>query len=327
VPPAARITDMHVCPMVTGVVPHVGGPILPPCEPTVLIGGLPAARVTDMATCGGPPDIIIMGSPTVLIGKLMAARIGDPTAHGGVIVLGCPTVIIGEAGSPSPSAPSAPVVSDLSATSKGLDGAAANGSDDFKQKLDELYARAPAAKAEIDALASGVAAKHGGKVARTALKSRLRAIQKTQDDYDGDVSKIKDVARNTIVVPAGQESAALDSLRSANPNIKPEDINIIDAESNPLGYSGINVSILTQAGVRAEIQINSPEMIFAKEKPEIAKEILGEATYTRIASAPGLPAGGQGHELYEQWRSLLANSPKRAEIAARSRGYYKMFRR
>jgi len=100
---------MHVCPMVTGIVPHVGGPILPPCEPTVLIGYLPAARITDMATCVGPPDIIIMGSPTVLIGSLMAARIGDPTAHGGVIVLGCFTVIIGEAGTPSPSAPSPPI--------------------------------------------------------------------------------------------------------------------------------------------------------------------------------------------------------------------------
>ena len=77
-PPAARITDMHVCPMVTGVVPHVGGPILPPCEPTVLIGYLPAARITDMLTCVGPPDVIIMGSPTVLINNLMAARIGDP---------------------------------------------------------------------------------------------------------------------------------------------------------------------------------------------------------------------------------------------------------
>jgi len=97
-PPAARITDMHVCPMVTVLVPHVGGPILPPGCPTVLIGGLPAARITDMATCVGPPDVILMGSPTVLIANLMAARIGDPTAHGGVIVLGCPTVIIGEVG-------------------------------------------------------------------------------------------------------------------------------------------------------------------------------------------------------------------------------------
>src|SRR5437764_14864489 len=83
-PPAARVTDMHVCPMVTGLVPHVGGPIIPPCMPTVLIGFLPAARVTDMAVCVGPPDVIVMGSPTVLIGNMMAARIGDPTAPGGV---------------------------------------------------------------------------------------------------------------------------------------------------------------------------------------------------------------------------------------------------
>jgi uncharacterized Zn-binding protein involved in type VI secretion len=93
--PASRITDMHVCPMVTGVVPHVGGPILPPGCPTVLIGGLPAARATDMATCVGPPDIIVLGSMTVLIGKLPAARMGDITAHGGTIVLGLPTVLIG----------------------------------------------------------------------------------------------------------------------------------------------------------------------------------------------------------------------------------------
>ena len=93
--PAARLTDMHVCPMVTGVVPHVGGPIVAPGAPTVLIGMLPAARATDMLTCVGPPDVIAMGSPTVLICGLPAARIGDPTAHGGVIVLGCFTVMIG----------------------------------------------------------------------------------------------------------------------------------------------------------------------------------------------------------------------------------------
>jgi uncharacterized Zn-binding protein involved in type VI secretion len=94
-PPAARITDMHTCPMVTGVVPHVGGPILPPGCPTVMIGFLPAARVTDQATCVGPPDIIVKGSATVMIGFLPAARLGDQTAHGGVIVVGCPTVMIG----------------------------------------------------------------------------------------------------------------------------------------------------------------------------------------------------------------------------------------
>jgi len=93
--PAARLTDMHVCPMVTGVVPHVGGPISAPGAPTVLIGGLPAARVGDMAVCVGPPDVIALGSFTVLIGGMPAARMGDMTAHGGAIVLGCPTVLIG----------------------------------------------------------------------------------------------------------------------------------------------------------------------------------------------------------------------------------------
>jgi uncharacterized Zn-binding protein involved in type VI secretion len=96
--PAARITDMHVCPMVTpGVppIPHVGGPIIGPCAPTVLIGGLPAARVTDMAVCVGPPDVIALGSFTVLIESLPAARIADTCAHGGLIVLGEFTVLVG----------------------------------------------------------------------------------------------------------------------------------------------------------------------------------------------------------------------------------------
>ena len=94
-PPAARVTDMHTCPMVTVLVPHVGGPILPPGCPTVFIGGMPAARVGDMATCVGPPDVIAMGSMTVMIGGMPAARLGDNTAHGGVIVVGYPTVLIG----------------------------------------------------------------------------------------------------------------------------------------------------------------------------------------------------------------------------------------
>ncbi len=93
--PAARLTDMHVCPMVTVLVPHVGGPIAGPGAPTVLIGGLPAARVGDMAVCVGPPDVVVTGAFTVLICGQPAARMGDSTAHGGVIVLGYPTVLIG----------------------------------------------------------------------------------------------------------------------------------------------------------------------------------------------------------------------------------------
>jgi uncharacterized Zn-binding protein involved in type VI secretion len=94
--PAARLTDMHVCPMFTGPVPHVGGPIVAPGAPTVLIMALPAARVTDMCVCVGPPDVIVKGSMTVLIMNLPAARLTDSCAHGGVIVgPGAPTVLIG----------------------------------------------------------------------------------------------------------------------------------------------------------------------------------------------------------------------------------------
>jgi uncharacterized Zn-binding protein involved in type VI secretion len=92
--PAARVTDMHVCPMLTVLVPHVGGPISLGCF-TVLISSMPAARIGDMAVCTGPPDAIAMGSTTVLIGGMPAARMGDMTAHGGNIVVGAPTVLIG----------------------------------------------------------------------------------------------------------------------------------------------------------------------------------------------------------------------------------------
>ncbi|WP_353130005.1 PAAR domain-containing protein [Parapedobacter pyrenivorans] len=97
-PPAARITDMHACPMQTpGLppVPHVGGPIVGPGVPTVLIGGLPASVVGDLCTCVGPPDSVVMGSTTVFIGGRPAARQGDNCAHGGSIILGLPTVMIG----------------------------------------------------------------------------------------------------------------------------------------------------------------------------------------------------------------------------------------
>lgn len=97
-PPAARLTDMHTCPMQTPgtpPIPHVGGPVMGPGAPTVLIAGMPAAVMGDMATCVGPPDSIVKGSATVMIGGKPAARMGDTTSHGGSIVAGAPTVIIG----------------------------------------------------------------------------------------------------------------------------------------------------------------------------------------------------------------------------------------
>ncbi|WP_293905377.1 PAAR domain-containing protein [Phenylobacterium sp.] len=97
-PPAARITDMHLCPMVTpGLppIPHVGGPVSGPCVANVLIGKLPAAVVGDLAICVGPPDSLVKGSATVLISGRPAVRVGDITAHGGNIVMGCLNVMIG----------------------------------------------------------------------------------------------------------------------------------------------------------------------------------------------------------------------------------------
>lgn len=96
--PAARLTDMHVCPMQTPAVPpipHVGGPIITPGAPTVLVGSLPAATLGSMCTCVGPPDSIVKGSATVLFSNMPAARMGDTTSHGGSIVAGMPTVLIG----------------------------------------------------------------------------------------------------------------------------------------------------------------------------------------------------------------------------------------
>lgn len=94
-PLAARLTDLHTCPMITGVVPHIGGPVVGPGVATVVIGKMPAAVVGDIVTCVGPPDAIVKGSATVFIGGRPAARQGDLTAHGGVLVSGFPTVMIG----------------------------------------------------------------------------------------------------------------------------------------------------------------------------------------------------------------------------------------
>lgn len=97
--PAARVSDMHTCPMVSpGPVPHVGGPIIPTCSLNVITGGMPQARVTDKCVCVGPIDMIVKGSASVLVNNLPAARIGDQTTHGGVIVTGFPSVLIGDAG-------------------------------------------------------------------------------------------------------------------------------------------------------------------------------------------------------------------------------------
>jgi uncharacterized Zn-binding protein involved in type VI secretion len=122
---------MHVCPMSDGPKPHVGGPVLPPCAITVHTGGIPQARIGDLCTCVGPPDVIVQGSPTVLVMGSPAARLGDATAHGGRIVIGMPTVLIGESGGGgggSAGFPPAAIVANAAASAPCMRAAASRGS-------------------------------------------------------------------------------------------------------------------------------------------------------------------------------------------------------
>ena len=188
-------------------------------------------------------------------------------------------------------------------------------------QLDEMYSKAPVAKTEVDSIGESIAKKVKGRLAKDALKSRSRALEKALNDYKGDASKVKDIARNTIVVDQDHCDEAVALLREQGAKVK-----IIDAVEDPMGYSGANAVVKTKAGIFAEIQVNSPEMIYAKEPPAVARTILGEEQYNQIAAKVGVP-GGRGHVLYEEVRSLDVNDPRREELAAESREYYDYVRK
>jgi len=190
-----------------------------------------------------------------------------------------------------------------------------------KAHLAEIYEKASAAKAEIDNLAGNIAHKVGGRVATAPLKSQERALDKVFKDYKGDVTHLKDLARNTIVVEESQYAQAVSLLREQGAKVK-----TISSASDPLGYSGTNTLIRTKAGIPAEIQVNTPEMIYAKELPVNARKILGEQKYAELRVKTGVE-GGRGHELYEKYRSLPEGDPQAAKIAAESRAYYDLIRR
>ncbi|TBV03263.1 PAAR domain-containing protein [Phytopseudomonas dryadis] len=183
--------------------------------------------------------------------------------------------------------------------------------------FERVYSKAPAAKREIDTIADQVAAQFGGRVAKAPIKSRERAMQKVMDHYDGDASRIKDLARNTIIVESDQIGAVTAELSRRGANVK-----IIDGASDPLGYSGVNTTVQTRAGIPAEIQVNSPEMIYAKEPEALARVLLGgDDAYNAVAAGAEVP-GGLGHKYYEQWRVLDSKSVEAKSIAEQSRAYY-----
>jgi uncharacterized membrane protein YkoI len=189
-----------------------------------------------------------------------------------------------------------------------------------KPTFEEIYAKAGAAKAEIDALADDIASQYGGAVAKAPIKSRERALQKIMNDYGGDATRIKDLARNTIIVDADKVSSVAAELAKRGANVK-----VIDGSLDPLGYSGVNSSMMTKAGITGEIQVNSPEMIFAKEPEALARNLLGSETYDAVAAKTGVP-GGMGHTLYEDWRVMDSNTSAAQAIADKSKAYYNAIR-
>jgi hypothetical protein len=190
-----------------------------------------------------------------------------------------------------------------------------------RPSFEEQYSKAPAAKAEIDAVADEIALGTGGKVAKAPIKSRARALEKINNDYGGDPTQIKDLARNTIVVRSDKIDSVANELAARGAKVKR-----IEPASNAMGYSGVNATLPTKSGLTGEIQVNSPEMIYAKEPEPIARSIIGNADYDAIAAKTGVP-GGQGHALYEEYRQLPSDSAEAGKLAQESRAYYDSVRK
>lgn len=170
-------------------------------------------------------------------------------------------------------------------------------------------------------MSHGIASKHGGQVAQAPIKSVERAQQKIANDYGGDPTKIKDLARNTIIVPAEKIEAITAELATKGAKVK-----IISSDLDALGYSGVNSTIQTRAGIPAEIQVNSPEMIFAKEPEPLARALIGNEQYEAITRQSSVP-GGLGHKYYEEWRIIEdKSSPAAKAIQQKSRDYYDAIR-
>jgi hypothetical protein len=194
-----------------------------------------------------------------------------------------------------------------------------------REHLNKMYEKAPAAKTEVDSIAMTIANKiPGAKVITAPPKGMARAIEKALNDYEGDASRIKDLVRNTVVVPTDKYAEAVALLKQ----VQGMTVKEISPENDPLGYSGANGFLSLQAGIKGEIQVNTPQMIFGKLNSERAKALLGEASVNEIAEKTHLPAG-EGHALYERWRVLDksdASNPHVSALTKASRDYYSALR-
>jgi hypothetical protein len=263
---------------------------------------------------------LVMASVALLIGACGERGGGNSAMTAGTTVVRMGSTGSGELATEAKTATSALKAEESTATETEANAEKAVSGVDA-EAFDAIYQKAPAAKMEIDGLADGIAADVGGTVAKTPIKPRHRAIEKIISEYDGDLTRIKDLARNTIIVPEEKINEAVARLRSQGASVK-----VIDSATHPLGYSGINTIVTTQSGLRAEIQVNTPEMIYAKESEGVARQQLGNDVYDEIAVKTGVP-GGQGHDLYEQWRMLDPESAAAKNLAEQSRTYYETIRK
>jgi hypothetical protein len=191
-------------------------------------------------------------------------------------------------------------------------------------KLIDLMNKAKEAAPEIDKMSRGIADKYGADITPINLKSEESIIRKANDEEKGDLSQIKDSVRNTIVHEDKETINKIIGDLEKDPSFMR--VKVQDAETNSLGYSGNIVNVRGSNGVIAEIQVNTPKMIYAKEKPENAIRTIGKEKYDQIAKKFGI-AGGKGHTLYEEYRKLdpFKDSKRMREIEKESKAYYKNF--
>lgn len=293
-----------------------------------------ARGAAPLAVAAGPPQpvppkprasrllaqALVMASVALLIGACDERGGGNAAMKAGTTVARVGSAGSGELAAEAKTATSALKAEASTATETEANAVKAVSGVDA-EAFDAIYRKAPAAKVEIDGLADGIAADVGGTVAKTPIKPRERAIEKIVSEYDGDVTRIRDLARNSIIVPEERINEAVARLRSQGASVK-----VIDGATHPLGYSGINTIVTTQSGLRAEIQVNTPEMIYAKESEGVARQQLGNDVYDEIAARTGVP-GGKGHDLYEQWRMLDPESAAAKDLAEQSKAYYETIRK
>lgn len=177
---------------------------------------------------------------------------------------------------------------------------------------------------EINDIANKMINKYGGQLSDPGIKTKQSYTRKVMDELGGDETKITDTARNSIVHSDSERiyNIVKDDLKLKNKLVKSD---YKFHETNGLGFQGGNIRVKGKSGIVGEIQVVSPEMVFAKESSDIAKSILGEVKYKEMLDKFG-DIGGKGHKYYEDWRIIEDKTSKEAmRLAQDSKDYYKQF--